>query len=147
MMYARKRTNFSGRCDFCWLGSTRVITRRRRVVLETVFARILTEKSQKWCRRNREKKTHFFVFPLLGLLPRGLYLRQTTSYRGTFFTNLPRIECSTNAVSFIEIGELFCMKWERSGGHTLNWVSSHHVPWNSLILQSRISTLRVIKHD
>jgi hypothetical protein len=80
-----------------------VVARMRKITLGAVFGLILLEKSQKWCPRKREKKLHFFTFSVLELLPLGLYLRESTSYRGTFFTDLLRIECSTNAVSFIEI--------------------------------------------
>jgi hypothetical protein len=78
--------------------------------LEAVFGLTLMEKSQEWCPRKHKKKMHFFTFSVLELLPLGLYLRQSTSYRGTFFTDVLRIECSTNAISFIEIGKLFCMR-------------------------------------
>ena len=108
-VHARKRANFLREVHSRWLDSTRMITRRRTVNSEAFFALILTEKSRKWYRKNREKNG-FFTFSVLELLPPGLYLRQSTRYRGTFFTVVLRTECSTNAVSFVEIWELFCMR-------------------------------------
>ena len=87
-----------------------VVARMRKIISGAVFGLILMEETQKWCPRKRENKMHFFTFSVLELLPLGLYLRQSTSYRVAFFTDVLRIECSTNAVSFIEIWELFCMR-------------------------------------
>ena len=80
-----------------------MITRRRIVNSEVVFALILTEKSLKWCRENREKKRLFSLFRFWSFYRSGCISAKLHDIGELFFTVVLRIECSTNAVSFIEI--------------------------------------------